>query len=180
MSIDLTRALPYFSPAQSAEETAPLHVFGSADAPIVRVFSTTLIITYMVDEPGALVFVRERDVERNMREDLHTRAVANLRAHAARRKLRFEPSGALYIAKLDGEHDASLLLLDELWDPGTRVADLDGELVAVVPSRSALIFTGSNTRGGIPELRAAIPIDRRVLSPELLVRRSGAWESFDS
>lgn len=180
MSIDLARALPYFSPAHSIDETAPLHAFGSTDAPISRVFSTTLMITYMIDEPGALVFVRERDIDKKAREALHARALENLRAHASQRKLRFEPKGATYVAKLDGDHDASLLLLDELWDPPTRVADLDGDIVVAVPARGALLFTGSRARGGIPELRAATTQYRqRALSQELFVRRNGAWETFE-
>jgi hypothetical protein len=180
MSINLNRAMPYLSPATSADDTAPLYAYGSSDGPIVRTFSTTLIVTYMIDEPGALVFVRERDVDRSGRDALHARAVENLRAHAAKRKLRFEPKGTTYLAKLDGQHDASLLLLDELWDPPTRIADPDGELVAAVPARDTLLFTGSTARGGVPELRATIArSSHRGLSPELYVRRNRAWEPFD-
>jgi len=181
-TVDLSRALPYFSPSQSAEDTAPLHAYGSLDGPIVRTFSNTLIITYMIDEaPGALVFVRERDVERSplQRDELHRRAVENLRAYAARRKLRFDApnKGAVHVARLDGQHDASLLLLDELWDPPTRITDPDGELLVAVPSRGTLMFTGSQARGGLPEMRATLT--RAALSPEVFVRRNGAWETFD-
>src|SRR5690606_30981422 len=119
MSIDVARALPYLSPAHSVDETAPVRAFGSTDGPISRVFSTTLLVTYVIEESGTRVLVRERDVDRNQREELHTRAIENLRALATRLKLRIEPSGATYIAKLDGVHDASLLLLDELWPPTT-------------------------------------------------------------
>ncbi|MBX3203817.1 MAG: hypothetical protein KF764_02050 [Labilithrix sp.] len=179
MPIDLASALPYLSPTASEDDTAPLYAVGSLDAPVTRVFSTTLIVTYMIDEPGARVFVRARDVDRNRRDELHARALDNLRAHAARRKLRFEPRGPTHVAKLDGEHDASLLLLDELWDPPTRVADPDGELVAVVPSRGTLVFGGSATRGAVPELRATLSrLNARALSPELFVRRAGAWETL--
>lgn len=176
--VDFNLALPYLSPAQSPEDTAPLHAFGSLDGPIVRPFSDSLIVTYMIDEPGALVFVRERDVEKDVRarDELHRRAIENLRAHAQRKKLRFETKGPMQLAKLDGQHDASLLLLDELWDPPTRIMDPDGELIAAVPSRSTLMFTGSATRGGLPELRATC--SRALLSPEVFVRRRGVWESL--
>ena len=180
MSIDLARALPHLSAAQSLDETAPIHAFGSGSAPVSRVFSNTLVITYTVDEPGAQVFVRERDIDKSQRSALHAHALENLRAHASRRKLRFEPQGATFVAKLDGLHDASLLLLDELWDPPTRVADLDGDIVAAVPSHGLLCFTGSSTRGGLPGLRAAQGrIKERELSRELLVRRNGAWATFE-
>jgi hypothetical protein len=179
MPIDIARALPYLSAAHAIDETAPVHAYGSGSAPLSRTFSNTLVVTYMIDEPGAQVFVRERDIEGSRRDELHRRAVENLRAHANQRKLRFEPQGTSFVAKLDGEHDASLLLLDELWDPPTRVADLDGDIVAAVPSRGTLLFTGSGTRGGIPRLRAATASSQRELSRELFVRRNGTWETFE-
>ena len=179
MAIDLARALPCLSPAHALDETAPIRAFGSGSAPLSRTFSNTLVVTYMIDESGVQVFVRERDIDASRREELYRRAVENLRAHANRRKLRFEPQGTSFVAKLDGEHDASLLLLDELWDPPTRVADLDGEIVAAVPSRGTLLFTGSGTRGGVPRLRAAIASCPRELSRELFVRRDGSWETFE-
>ncbi len=179
MPFDFARALPYLSAAHARDETAPIHAFGSGSAPVSRAFSNTLVITYRIDEPGAQVFVRERDIDRDRREELHLRAVENLRAHATKRKLRFEPRGPSFVAKLDGLHDASLLLLDELWDPPTRVADLDGEIVAAVPSAGTLLFTGSTTRGGIPNLRTTKTTGEEELSRELFVRRNRTWETFE-
>jgi hypothetical protein len=180
MTIDLSRALPYLSPVHSADETAPLRAFGSLDGPLSRTFSNTLNITYMIDEPGALVFVRQRDVDGKQPEELHARATANLRAYAAKRRLRFEASGATHTVRLDGQHDASLLLLDELWDPPTRIVDPEGELVAIVPGRGTLMFTGTTTRGGVAELRATLArTSFRALSPEIFVRRNRSWEPFD-
>jgi hypothetical protein len=177
--LDLTRVLPYLSPVQSADETAPVHAFGTTDAPIARGLSEWIVVHYILDEPGAPIFVRQRDVDLARRDELHGRAVENLRAHVGRRKIRFEPRGATTRAKLDGQHDAALLLLDELWDPPTRIADVDGDLVAAVPALDLLLFTGTQTRGGVPALRQSIaPGFERGLSRELLVRRPGVWEPF--
>jgi hypothetical protein len=177
MPIDLSRALPYLTPAQSVEETAPLHAFGSADAPVTRAFSNTLNVQYMIDEPGALVFIRARDIAGGTQDDLHARALENLRAHVAKKKVRFEAKGAVHVVRLDGQHEASLLLLDELWDAPTRIADPIGELVAAAPERTTLLFTGTEARGGMPELRRALASPS--LSPELFVRRNGVWEPFE-
>jgi len=144
----------------------------------VRLFSPSMYITYVVDEPGALVFVRERDVPKkgDAREELHARAIANLRRHAERKTVRFEPRGATHRARLDGQHDASLLLLDELWDSPGRVAGHEGDLLAIVPARSTLVFTGTNRAGGLEELRAQT--DKPSLSRELLVRRDRRWQAM--
>jgi hypothetical protein len=180
MAFDLDKALPYLSPAYSAEDTAPLRAFGSNDAPITRKFSQSVNIQYMVDEPGAVVFIRERDIGGEGRDELHTRALANLRRYMKTRRLRFEPSGTITRAKLDGQHDANLLLLDELWDPPTRIVDPEGELLAAVPSRGVLLFAGSATSGAESAIRAAIArTSDRELSPELFVRRRGMWEAYD-
>lgn len=176
MSLDYSRVLPYFAPVQSADETAPLRAFGSKDGPVSRPFSATLNVQYLFDEPGALVFVRERDVDPEHRDTLHAHAVANLRRHAAARKLRFQPEASMCIAKLDGQHDAALLLLDELWDPPTRIIDPDGELIVAIPSRSTLAFAGSAT--GTGDLRATLGARDGVLCPELFVRRGGMWVAF--
>lgn len=177
LTVDYAKALPYLSPTASPDDTAPVHAFGSADAPVTRFFSQRLCVSYVVDEPGALVFVRERDVRTQPeRDDLHARAIENLRRYTARKRLRFEPRGATHHARLDGMHDASLLLLDELWDPPTRVNHHEGELLAAVPSRSTLVFTGTATTSGLQELKAHR--QRTSLSPELFIRRGNRWQPF--
>lgn len=178
MTIALARALPYLSPATSPDDTRPVRAYGSLDGPASRTFSATLNITYMIDEPGALVFVRQRDVERQPPEELHARATENLRRYASKRRIRFEAKGKIHIARLDGQHEASLLLLDELWDPPTRISDPEGELIAIVPARDTLMFTGSEAMGAVEELRAALDTGYEMLSPEIFVRRGGTWQPF--
>lgn len=163
MAFDLSSALPYLAPASSAEDTAPLFAYGQADAPIFRVFSKSLLVHYVVDEPGALVYVRERDVREALRDDLHQVAVDNLRRRVAERKVRFEAKGGTSYAKWDGQHDTALLLLDELWDSrGAHVA-------ATVPARNKLLFC--ETKEGLDELRT----QATRASSELFRRRDRAW-----
>lgn len=166
MAIDLSTALPYLSPTLSPEDTAPFYVSGAADAPISRMFSRSLLVNYVIDEPGALVYIRERDVGSDLREDLHLCAIDNLRRRITVRPPRFEVKGAAQHAKWDGHHDASLLLLDELWD------HRGGELFAAVPARNKLVFTES--RAALEELRTYLA--KVSLSAELFGRRNRAWE----
>ena len=165
MAFDLSSALPYFSSASSPEDTAPVFAYGQADAPVFRIFSRSLLVHYVIDEPGALVYVRERDVCEALRDDLHQCAIGNLRRRITARKVRFEAKGATQHAKWDGQHDPALLLLDELWDHRG-----DG-LVAAVPARNRLLF--ADTKTGLEELRSLT--SRPSLSSELFVRRNRAW-----
>ncbi len=167
MAFDLSSALPYLSPAVSPDDTAPFFPYGSADAPIARKFSKSLLVHYVIDEPGALVYVRERDVRDALRRDLHQCAIDNLRHRVTLRAPRFESQGATHLAKWDGLHDASLLLLDELWDHrGT-------DLVAVVPARNRLHFTEEKSEHALAELRAHTA--KSSLSSELFGRKNRAW-----
>lgn len=177
LSVDLVNALPYLSPAASPDDTAPVHAFGSADALVMRYFSDRLTVSYVIDEPGALVFVRERDcLTQPERDELHARAIDNLRRYTARKRLRFEARGATHHARLDGQLDASLLLLDELWDPPTRVQHHDGDLLATAPARGTLVFTGTATTSGLTELMAHQK--RASLSAELFIRRDRRWQPY--
>lgn len=169
MAFDLSSALPYLSPALSSEDTAPFHVYGSGDAPIARAFSRSLVVNYVLDEPGALVFVRERDVGESLREDLHLCALDNLRRRATLRAPRFEPKGATHHATWDGQHDAALLLLDELWDHRSA------ELVAAVPARNKLLFCERRSDEALAELHAQTAKERASLSCEIFGRRDRQW-----
>lgn len=166
--IDLSAALPYLAPSSSGEDTAPFHAYGTLDAPITRAFSKSVQVHYIVDEPGALVYIRERDVSAELRDDLHLCALDNLRRRAELRKPRFESRGATQRAKWCGTHDASLLLLDELWD------HRGAHLVAAVPARNTLLFGESPDLASIlAELRGQMA--KTSLSAELFTRRGKQW-----
>lgn len=166
MAFDLSTALPYLAPASSAEDTAPVFAYGHEDAPVFRVFSKSLLVHYVLDEPGALVYVRERDVREALRDDLHQVAIDNLRRRVAERKVRFEPKGSTTDAKWDGQHDPALLLLDELWD------HRGANRVATVPARNKLLIC--ETKDGLAELRA----HAHKSSSELFRRHDRAWHAI--
>lgn len=80
----------------------------------------------------------------------------------------------------DGTYEASVLLVDKIWE---RLAPtVEGEIVAAVPARYALLFTGSGSEEGLSEIRKEA---RRIyaeapyaISDTLLVRRGGSWQTW--
>jgi hypothetical protein len=114
----------------------------------------------------------------------------------SRRELRREAAENLYTAlDLVGIHgqpptlmlsfdglESSVLLAHAFWDD---LADsVPGELVAGVPARDVVMFTGAESRSGVQKLRRAV--DRvffaggpHLLSQDLLVRRQRHWEIVD-
>jgi len=109
---------------------------------------------------------------------LHKLAVGNL-ANLALRIIPREPEPPFTITA-GGKYAASLLLDDKLWDK--QASAVRGELIAAVPSRNTLIFTGSASPGGVEALRRKVQqvygSSRDVISTTLLVRRNGKWEAF--
>jgi hypothetical protein len=80
-----------------------------------------------------------------------------------------------------GGIESSLLLADDFWD--SLEGSVPGAIVIGMPTRDALIITGSRSPSGIAKVRRAV--DRmflagseHLLTPDLLVRNRGAWQRF--
>ena len=179
--VDARRALPFLNPSSSADETAPVFTVGNADAPVVRGWHPLLTLTYVVEDNGVLVLVRERDLQGMTFEELHNVAMANLRAHAT---IRTESYGDATLVILDNKYEASLLLIDEIWDD-TLARQVRGEIVVAAPAHNVLAFTSASSRTGLTDLKNLVrrhhrPGNDHLLVPQFFVRRDRDWDVFDS
>ena len=96
---------------------------------------------------------------------------ANLRVRA-NAKLRLAPREGFVDVVLDGKVDASLLLLDELWDGAGIVARaVTSPIVAAIPSGESLLVASASSKEGMRHLG-------ELGVPMLLVRRTGKWDQF--
>lgn len=113
-------------------------------------------------------------------EALHALALENLR-RLARAGLRRETEGALMRLRLDGRFDASLMLLDEVWDAQLADQTPGGALVAV-PQPGMLLYCDVAAPRGLPELRARVAQlaagSSDTLSRQVFYRSRGAWEAL--
>jgi hypothetical protein len=185
----LDRIYPYFKPIAPGEPyrgESVVHLVGP-DRFIVRPWLADLIVMYAIDEPTQLHLVQQRDIDALgiNAEQLHHESVANLGRLVAE-KFRAQEYGAphyekyggsMYACLLDGNFEASTVLLDEIWDEqATRVR---GDLVATIAARDILSFSGTDVPGGIEALRvlrdSVWASGDHLLSRSLLVRRHGAW-----
>ncbi len=177
---DAKRALPFLNPSSSADETAPVFTVGNNDAPVVRGWHPLLTLTYVVEEGGMMVLVRERDLQGMTFEDVHNVAMANLRERAT---IRTEPYGDATLVILDNRYEASLLLIDELWDE-TLPRQVPGEIVVAAPTHNVLAFTSAASRTGLADLKNLVrrhhrPGSDHLLLPHFFVRRSRDWDVFE-
>lgn len=146
-----------------------------------------LFILYAFDLPGHFRYVNGHDC-RTLGLDparLRSLAVRNLTQRRGKPEV-LRPHGPAIMFRLDGDLEASLLLVDHFWPPFAR--DIPGELVVVVPSRDVLAVSGTGIPGGVETLRYAArrawerptANPNRLLTRSLLVRRDNSWTVFES
>jgi uncharacterized protein YtpQ (UPF0354 family) len=137
-----------------------------ADLWIVYAYDSPESLQYMLaSDPGGLPQLRKQAI-RYLR-----RTLPPVERHG---------NGPCYMLTAGGCFEASLLLLDEIWDEQAKA--VDGELVAAVPARDLLLFTGSRSQAGLKTLRTAVQQTMEhgsyQVSKTLLVRRRGHWEEY--
>ncbi len=142
------------------------------------------IILYAFDLPGHFVYLSEHHCK-TLGVDprgLRKLAVQNLTRRRSKPEI-LRPSDAINMLRLDGDLEASLLLVDHLWPQVARA--VAGETVVGVPTRDVLALTGTGITGGVETLRRAVerawqrPTNRKlVLTRSLLVRRNDSWQIF--
>ena len=96
--------------------------------------------------------------------------------------LEFGQLGNVYRLKLDDRHEASLVLIDALWDGPLQRYVPKGALVAI-PTRDACLFCDARSPEAVAELerymRSLKAIGSTPLSSELFYRRRGQWSVYD-
>ena len=91
-----------------------------------------------------------------------------------------EGADHVLLIEAGGSYEASLLLADGIWSSGQIT--VDGDIVVAVPSRDALLVTGSRNRRGIARLRAMaaeLAAGTYALTPTLFVYRDGKFVRFE-
>jgi hypothetical protein len=172
------RSIAYLKPEIQATANDPVVSFSFEDSPVLRKFVPGLLAAYLVDDGDCFSYIQGRDLrETGIGEDqLHIQAVANL-ARFADGKLRLQRSGAVWALLLDGNLEASLLMLDGIWDGSLR--EYASSPIVALPARDVIAFCDASSVEGITELRAVIdrvwPSGDHLLSRELYCRQERAW-----
>ncbi|MEL7537937.1 MAG: DUF1444 family protein [Pseudomonadota bacterium] len=139
-----------------------------------------LVVFYVLDTPSNIRYVSRGDLAASGIgfDDLREVAVGNL--DSLMEQLEAMAGEGFYALFLDGNYDASLLLVDAIWNSGSF--DVAGDLVVAVPARDILLITGSDEDSGL-EMLVEFADKSYDESPYRLTRnfyrRSGnSWELF--
>jgi uncharacterized protein YtpQ (UPF0354 family) len=142
-------------------------------------------VSYVLDEESRFSYVQNRHLLAAGidEEALHRAAMANL-YRIAERHLKIQPHGQVFAVFMEGNFEASVLLLDTVWD-NFFANYIREDFVAAIPSRDVLAFSDSSSTEGIAELRAivgrvATGSSDHIVSTSLYRRCNRVWSAYDS
>jgi uncharacterized protein YtpQ (UPF0354 family) len=151
-----------------------------AEAPVLRDLRNGLCVAYLVDEGDHFAYVQNAQLADSQftLEGLHECALNNL-AQRARGRASIREHGPVSAVLLDGNFEASLILLDHLWDETLAHRAPTGFVVAL-PARDVLAFCDAASQEGIEALKGVVQRvfagGSHLLSQSLYRRREGKWE----
>jgi len=143
-------------------------------------FSPDLIVLYAEDSLKNIRYLVPKDLElaRIDRSELRKFACENLKRLLP--KIERHGTNGLYMLTAGGDYEASLLLLDSIWNDGQM--EVNGDIVIAVPTRDLLLVTGSRNPLGIEKMKQMVKeaSSRGAyrLTQKLFVYRNGHFGEF--
>ena len=137
---------------------------------------------YLMDKGERFEYVLSGQLQEHAEtiESLHRKAVTNLASLAAT-NLSVRSYQDIFVALIGGNFEASLLLVDELWDE-TYSHVVENDFVAVIPQRDILAFCDSESEVGKAQLAGTVariwPSEDHPLSDKLYRRVNRQWEVY--
>jgi hypothetical protein len=159
-----------------------------ASQPVCQVLKGAFGAMYLVDQGNSYGFATMGEMKAAgiSPEELRKIGLKNLAAHLHEHKQSFKLiplQNNAYGLRLDGHFEASLVLLDALWE-GALKKYLPNAPVVALPSRDVCAFCDVSSLEGIAELRAvSAKVSQggdHLISPDLFIRQAGKWLPFEA
>lgn len=151
---DLWRKAVAYLKVQAPRENAVS--LSESDSPVLVDLNNGLVVAYVVDDGQSFSYIQHYHLAEAGIEiqQLHEYGLSNLKQIAAE-QLQVREYGPIYSVFLDGNFEASLILVPELWDKGLAHL-VQGEFIAALPARDVLAFCDASSSEGIAELRKVV------------------------
>jgi uncharacterized protein YtpQ (UPF0354 family) len=148
--LDRTRIIPVIKDRQWLDELHnTLKAKGVAQQHLADRFNDELVIVYAQDDPNRMRYLTTQEDFGLSREALRTLAIENLKRLLP--KIEMRRIGGVGLMSAGGNYEASLLLIDDIWSGGQ--VKVNGDIVVAIPTRDALLVTGSRSRSGLKLVR---------------------------
>lgn len=182
-TVDETRIVPVIKDTGWLEETRQATRTSGEQQPPEYVYDDLngdLVILYAEDSARSIRYLtpsslRELKVDRKALRETACKNLKNILPPIER-----YGNAGLYRVTAGGDYEASLLLLDTIWN--RENFDVKGDFVVAVPTRDVLLVTGSNDGEGIARLKAlakkSYDDGSYRLTPKLFICRNGKFIPF--
>ncbi len=148
--LDRTRIIPVIKDRQWLDELHnTLKAKGVAQQHLADRFNNELVIVYAQDDLSRMRYLTIEEDFGLSREELRSLAIANLKRVLP--KIEMGRVGDVALMSAGGNYEASLLLIDEIWSSGQ--IEVNGDIVVAIPTRDALLVTGSRSRSSLKLVR---------------------------
>jgi hypothetical protein len=182
-----SRAIAYLKAQVPPEDESPVVSLSPEDSPVLRSLCNGLLVCYVVDTGDEFEYVQYRRLAEDQidEDELHNIGLANLTSLVSSSGVRVvpHPNGQMFAVLMGGNFEASLILLDWLWDDSFRQF-VSGDYVIGIPARDILCFCDASSADGLMQVRAACERARsggvdHPISNELYRRVAGKWRVFE-
>ena len=198
---DLGRVLPYLRQtfaaedwldrSYSAENDIIVHAEGFDDAsqPINRVLHGGLIVFFVLDKGDTLSYINEgeRQASGLTHAQLQQTAIDNLYALTKGSQppivlQLLQLKAGVHQIRLDHNFDASILLLDQVWNHNDIRLHTPNGIVAAIPSRDTLYYCDVGSPESIAHLQyyvaQAQSVATHAISQTLYLRKNHRWQPY--
>lgn len=148
---------------------------------IIKNICDDLNCLYVYDTEAGLEFIQESEINKLYidREKLHEIAMSNYRQLLSQ-QLNAQNNGESFWFIIDGNYEAGLVLVDEVWDQIEGY--LQEEIVLCVPSRDVIFATGKSNKDTISDFtekaKQILTSGNHTLSKNWFVRQNKQWNVF--
>ncbi len=174
------RAIAYLKASVSGDDPQAVKL-SHADSPVLRPLVDGLYVAYVVDDGSSYHYVQNRHLEQGgvSEEELHEIGLRNLLAVVGQRDLRVQPYQNIHAVLMGGDFEASLILLDQIWEHHFQQF-VPGAYAVAIPARDILAFCDTTNAAGLAELGELIEriytTGDHPVSSRIYVRHQSRWQ----
>lgn len=155
----------------------------SDEEPVMISIGNDLLISFLVDAGEEYRYIQGSHLvnEGMTKEDLKEIGIANLK-RIAQERLEIKGLNGIYAAFMNGDFEASIILLDDIWDIELKKY-ADNDFVVAIPARDILAICDSKNEKGIEYLKSVCErvseSGDHLLTNDLYIRKDKTWEKLN-